>query len=228
MAANPTILHLNRRQLLHALAVALSITVLTAVRARAEVVTLTETGSTLLYPLFTTWVTNYTQTHPGVSITTDPTGSEAGVKKVISGEAQIGASDAFMSDADVKRNPQIVNIALCISAQMLNYNLPGLNGKVLKLDGPVLAGIYSGKIRDWDAGPIVALNPGLRLPHHPIIPVRRAEGSGDTFMFTQFLTFSEPGWGDNIGYGTTINWPLVPDEPKDTVLGSLYWCQLRC
>ena len=115
-----------------------------------------------------------------------------------------------MSDKEVKQNPRMLNIALCISAQMVNYNLPGLNGEKLKLDGTVLAGIYTGKIREWDADPIVALNPDLKLPHQPIIPIRRAEGSGDTFIFTQFLSFSDPIWADNYGYGTTITWPAVP------------------
>ena len=115
-----------------------------------------------------------------------------------------------MSDKEVTQSPQTLNIPLCISAQMVNYNLPDLNGEKLKLDGTVLAAIYSGKIREWDAGPIVALNPDLKLPHQPIIPIRRADGSGDTFIFTQFLSFSEPTWADNYGYGTAITWPAVP------------------
>jgi phosphate transport system substrate-binding protein len=99
---------------------------------------------------------------------------------------------------------------------MVNYNLPGLNAEKLKLDGTVLAGIYSGKIRDWDATPIAALNPDLKLPHQPIIPIHRAEGSGDTFMFTQFLTFSDSTWADNYGYGTTMTWPAVPGSLEAT------------
>jgi phosphate transport system substrate-binding protein len=195
---------------------ALCIIALTTIRVQADAVALVETGSTLLYPLINIWVTNYTKTHPGVSITTNATGSEAGIKKIISGEAQIGASDAFMSDAEAKRTPQVLNIPLCISAQTINYNLPGLNAETLKLDGSTLAGIYSGKIREWDAAPIVALNPGVKLPHHAIIPIRRAEGSGDTFMFTQFLTFSDATWADNTGFGTTINWPVVPGSLEAT------------
>jgi phosphate transport system substrate-binding protein len=195
-------------RLLSAIALALSISALTT-PVPAEAVTLVETGSTLLYPLFNIWVANYTKTHQGVNITTDSTGSEAGIKKIISGEVQIGASDAFMSDAEVKRNPQIVNIPLCIAAQMVNYNLPGLNAEKLKLDGTVLAGIYSGKIRVWDAAPIAALNPNVKLPHHAIIPIRRADGSGDTFIFTQFLSFSDADWANNQGYGMVITWPVV-------------------
>jgi phosphate transport system substrate-binding protein len=77
-------------------------------------------------------------------------------------------------------------------------------------------GIQRRCFRNWDAAPIAALNPSLKLPHQPIIPIRRAEGSGDTFIFTQFLTFSDSTWADNYGYGTTINWPTVPGSLEAT------------
>ena len=189
-----TLMKSVRRRVLSAVGLALSLAALNTVPVQADAGTLVETGSTLLYPLFNIWVANYTKTHPGINVTTDATGSGAGIQKVISGEAQIGASDAFMSDTEVTRNPQIANIPLCIAAQMVNYNLPGLNAEQVKLDGTVLAGIYSGKIRDWDAAAIAALNPSVKLPHHAIIPIRRADGSGDTFIFTQFLSFSDSVW----------------------------------
>ncbi|HYY30918.1 MAG TPA: phosphate ABC transporter substrate-binding protein PstS [Chthoniobacterales bacterium] len=204
------------RPVFSAVAFALSLTALAPTQVQAGDVTLVERGSTLLYPLFNIWIENYTKTHPGVNITANATGSEDGIKKALSGEVQIGASDVFMSDKVVKENPQMLNIPLCISAQMINYNLPGLDSEKLKLDGTVLAGIYSGKIRDWDAAPIVALNPGLKLPHQTIIPIRRADGSGDTFIFTQFLAFSDTTWADNCGYGTTISWPAVPGSLEAT------------
>jgi phosphate transport system substrate-binding protein len=209
-------IYLIFRPVFSAVVFALSLTTLAPPRVQAGDLTLVERGSTLLYPLFNTWITDYTKTHPGVNITANATGSEDGIKKAISGEAQIGASDVFMSDKEVKQNPQMLNIPLCISAQMINYNLPGLNSEKLKLNGTVLAGIYSGKIRDWDASPIAALNPDLKLPHQPIIPIRRADGSGDTFIFTQFLTFSDAAWADNYNYGTTINWPSVPGSLEAT------------
>ena len=116
-------------------------------------------------------------------------------------------------------NPHILNIPLAISAQTVVANLPELRGATLKLSGPVLAGIYAGTIRDWDAAAIAAINQGVHLPHHAIVPVRRADGSGDTFVFTQFLTFSTPdqqhlsskdfNWEGKIGYGTTVSWPSV-------------------
>src|SRR5580698_11526319 len=111
-------------------------------RAFAAQVTLAETGSTLVYPVFQIWAADYPKTHPGVALTTAATGSGAGVEQAISGAAQIGASDAYMSDTQVRDNPLIINVPMAISAQTVNYNLPDLNGQNLKLDGPTLAGIY--------------------------------------------------------------------------------------
>ncbi len=177
--------------------------------ASAASVRLLETGSTLLYPLFNLWVPDYGKAHPNVQITTQGTGSGTGIAQAISGIAQIGASDAYMSNAQMKKNPGILNIPLAISAQMVNYNIPGLNGRHLKLNGPVLAGIYSGKVKYWDNAQIKALNPGVKLPHDLIVPVHRTDGSGDTFIFSQYLSFSTPSWANSAGYGTTISWPPV-------------------
>jgi phosphate transport system substrate-binding protein len=178
--------------------------------ARADDMTLTETGSTLLYPLFSVWTSEYMKTHPGVRITTGETGSGAGIDQAISGAVHIGTSDAYMTDAQAKKYPQIINVPMAISAMTVNYNLPGLDNVNLKLDGPALVGIYTGKIRAWDDKPIAALNPGVALPHKDIIPIHRTDGSGDTFVFSQYLTFSTPAWENTIGYATSINWPTVP------------------
>ncbi len=171
---------------------------------------LLETGSTLLYPLMNLWVADYQRTHRDVQITTQGTGSGTGISQAISGVAQIGASDAYMSDAQMRQSPML-NIPLAISAQQINYNLPGLNNVHLNLSGPVLAGIYGGRITMWDDAQIKALNPHFakRLPHRGIIPIHRADGSGDTFIFTQYLSKSTPWWNGGPGYGTTISWPSV-------------------
>jgi phosphate transport system substrate-binding protein len=182
----------------------------------ADKVTLSETGSTLFYPLFQLWIPDYASVAPNVTITTAATGSGAGIDAAISGQARIGTSDAYMSDEQVQKNRGILNIPVAIGAQTVNYNVPGLNDANLKLDGPTLAGIYSGKITSWDAPAIAAMNPGVSLPHQPIVPVRRAEGSGDTFVFTQFLDFSTQSWEYKIGYGTTVEWPQVAGEKTAT------------
>jgi len=177
-----------------------------------------ETGSTLIYPLFQAWVGAYAKIDPAVHITAGSTGSESGINQAIARQVQIGTSDAYMTDTQIKASPNILNIPLAISAQLVVANLPELSGSTLKLSGPVLAGIYSGKIREWDAAPIAALNGSVHLPHHAIVPVHRADGSGDTFVFTQFLTFSTPeveglsapgSWENAVYYGTTVHWPSV-------------------
>ena len=183
--------------------------------------TISETGSTLIFPLFKAWVAEYAKVNPNLQITVGATGSGAGIEQAIANHVQIGTSDAYMSDNQKMANPNILNIPLAISAQTVDANLPELRGTPLKLSGPVLAGIYTGKIRTWDAPEIAALNRGVRFPHRAIVPVHRADGSGDTFIFTQFLSFTTCASGDNddpschgtwaatIGYDTSVHWPSV-------------------
>lgn len=204
----------SRRSALRAgalvLALALGAT-LGVVASHAEV-SILETGSSLVYPLFNLWVPVYQKVDSNVKITTQSTGSGTGISQSVEGIAQIGASDAYMSDALMKQHQDMLNIPLCISSQMVNYNLPGLNAKHIKLSGPVLAGIYQGKITKWNDSQISAMNPGVSLPDHAIIPIHRSDGSGDTFIFTQFLAFSTPDWANSLSYGTTISWPAVSGE----------------
>lgn len=177
--------------------------------AQAADVTILETGSSLLYPLFNLWVQGYNKINPGLRVTTQSTGSGTGIAQAIAGIAQIGASDAYMAGPQVKKHPEMLNIPLAISAQNVIYNLPGLNGGPLNLSGPVLAGIYTGKITSWDDAAIAAINPGVALPKHTILPIHRTDGSGDTFIFTQYLTKSTPSWASSVAYGTTVSWPAV-------------------
>jgi phosphate transport system substrate-binding protein len=201
-------------KLRHALTVAAIVLALAAPAAPAHAagITLDESGSTLLLPLFQAWITGYKSVKPDVDITASGTGSTAGTNAAIAGSVRIGASDAYLSDEVAAQNPQILDIPLAISAQTINYNLPGLNEAHIKLDGPTLAAIYTGAITQWDDPAIKEMNPGAALPHHTIIPVRRADGSGDTFIFTQFLDFSTQTWENNPGYGTDITWPNVAAE----------------
>lgn len=173
-------------------------------------VRLLETGSSLLYPLMNLWVDGYQRSHRDVEITTQSTGSGTGIAQAIAGVAQIGASDAYMSDAQMHVTPML-NIPLAISAQQINYNLPGLNNVHLNLSGPVLAGMYAGRITYWDDPHIKAMNRAVqrRLPHQPIVPIHRSDGSGDTFIFTQYLSKSTSWWNGGPSYGTTISWPNV-------------------
>jgi phosphate transport system substrate-binding protein len=183
---------------------------LAAVTTTAQAATtLVETGSSLLYPLFNLWVPDFTAA-TGIQLTTTSTGSGAGISQAIKGLVQIGASDAYMSDALVTKNPTMLSIPLAISAQAINYNLPGV--AKLNLSGPILAGIYSGKITKWNDKAIAKANPGVALPDHVIIPVHRLDGSGDTFIFSQYLAASDAGWAKTYKFGTTVSWSPIPGE----------------
>jgi phosphate transport system substrate-binding protein len=195
--------------------VAFLVTLATERGSRAADLALRESGSTLLFPVFQRWIADFEATHPGTTLTANATGSGAGISEAIAGRAQIGASDAYMSDEEMEQDPGIMNIPLAISAQTVNYNLPGLEAP-LRLDGLVLADIYSGRVTSWDSPKIAQLNPGVQLPHQAIIPIRRAEGSGDTFIFTQFLDFAAQDWDDGPGYGTEISWPAIAGEKTAT------------
>jgi phosphate transport system substrate-binding protein len=180
--------------------------------ADAAPIVLNESGSTLIFPLFQSWIAGYKNVAPDVNITAAATGSTAGDEGAIAGSVRIGTSDAYLSDAVAAENPDILDIPLAISAQTINYNLPSLNGTHIKLDGPTVAAIYSGTVTEWDDPAIRAMNPEVTLPHHVIVPVHRADGSGTTFVFTQFLDFSAETWEDNPGYGNTVLWPNVAGE----------------
>ncbi|HET9058719.1 MAG TPA: phosphate ABC transporter substrate-binding protein PstS, partial [Acidimicrobiales bacterium] len=129
----------------------------------------------------------------------------------IGGVVDIGASDAYLSPTQVQQTPGIKNIALAISAQMVNYNIPFLKaGTHIKLSGMVLSQIYQGKITNWNDSAILNLNPGVVIPSTPIVVLHRSDGSGDTFLFTSYLSDADPnGWGNSIGYGTSVAFPSL-------------------
>lgn len=180
----------------------------------ASSVTLAETGSSLLYPLFNAqWVPAYHNLEPNINISSASTGSGAGISQAIAGLVQIGGSDAYMSDVQMAANPTIENIPLAISAQQVMYNLPGMKTTDhLKLNGPVLSQIFSGIIRYWDDKQIASLNKGVSLPHRQIVLIHRSDSSGDTFLFSQFLSTTDGSWSNNVGYGTSVAWPSVKGE----------------
>ncbi|MBO0863515.1 MAG: phosphate ABC transporter substrate-binding protein PstS [Mycobacterium sp.] len=173
-------------------------------------VELSATGSTLLYPLFNLWAPAYHQKYPNVTITAQGTGSGTGISQAAAGVVDIGASDAYLSEGDVAKYPGLMNIPLAISAQQINYNLPGVT-EHLKLNGKVLAAMYQGTIKTWNDPQIAALNPRVNLPDTPVVPLHRSDGSGATFLFTQYLSKQDPdGWGKSPGFGTTVAFAAVP------------------
>lgn len=175
-------------------------------------VSISEAGSTLLEPLFNIWAPAYEKQYPNISVTPAGGGSGAGIAGAAGGTVDIGASDAYLSSSQVAKTPTLLNIPLAISAQMINYNIPGVSGN-LKLNGQVLSQIYQGKITNWNDKAITSINPGIALPNLKIVPLHRSDGSGDTFIFTQYLSKADPnGWGGPNGpqFGTTVAFPAVP------------------
>ncbi|ORW06657.1 phosphate ABC transporter substrate-binding protein PstS [Mycobacterium kyorinense] len=171
-------------------------------------VTLSESGATELYPLMNLWGPAYHGKYPNVTITTQSTGSGAGISQAAAGTVNIGASGAYLSEGDMRKG--LMNIALAIDSLQVNYNLPGVS-EHLNLNGKVLAAIYQGKVKSWNDPQITALNPGVNLPDTPVVTLHRSDGSGATFLFTQYLSMQDPdGWGRSPGFGTTVDFPAVP------------------
>jgi len=184
-------------------------------------VTLAETGATELYPLLNLWAPAYNAKYPNVSITTGSTGSGAGIAQAAARTVNIGASGAYLSDGDMAAHKGLMNIALAVSAEQVNYNLPGVT-EHLKLTGKVLAAMYEGTIKTWSDPQIAALNPAVNLPATPVVPLHRSDGSGDTFVFTQYLSKQDPdGWGKSPGYNTTVDFPAVPGALGENGAGGM-------
>jgi phosphate transport system substrate-binding protein len=196
----------------------------------AQAGTISETGSSLLYPLMRSWAAAYQQGTPGVTVATASTSSGTGIAAASAGTTDIGASDAYLSSGDLVKNPALLNVPLAVSAQTVIYNLRSVSGHV-RLDGTVLAGIYDGTITMWDDPQITAINPHVTLPAIKIVPVRRFDSSGDTFLFTSYLSTGDQSqadqkWDRQIGYGTTVTWPSVHGElPETGSLSVLHACE---
>ena len=180
-----------------------------------------ETGSSMFYPLFSLWGSAYQTKYPNVTISSQSTGSGFGISQAAAGAVHIVASDAYLSDANMSAHKGLMNIALAISAQQVNYNLPGVT-EHLKLNGKVLAAMYEGTIKTWNDPQIAALNPGVNLPATPVVPVHRLDASGDTFLFTQYLSKQDPdGWGKSPGSGTSVDFPVVTGTLREAGNGEM-------
>jgi phosphate transport system substrate-binding protein len=177
--------------------------------------TISEAGSSLLYPLWNLWAAGYETTYPNVTLQTAAGGSGKGISYAIAGTIQIGSSDAYLSSSDKQQDPALENIPLAISAQEVFYHLTGVTAH-LRLNGRVLAEIYEGKVKKWNTPAIANLNRGVKLPDTPIVALHRSDGSGDTFLFTTYLSDSTKGWANTVGYNTSVTWPKGADELGET------------
>lgn len=168
-------------------------------------VALQETGSTLLFSVMNTWVATYGRIAPDVDVSTEATGSGAGISAAENGSAHIGASDAYLQ-GDAQARGDLLQIPLAISGQFIAYQLPGVG--TLRLTAPLLGDIYAGKLTRWNDPRIAALNPGAPLPDARIVPLHRSDRSGDTFLFTSFLGAAAPReW--TLVPATAIAWPPI-------------------
>jgi phosphate transport system substrate-binding protein len=163
-------------------------------------------GSTFDYPALTKWFEAYAATDPSVQFNYQSIGSGGGQKQLLNQTVDFGASDAPMSDTSMANAPgKILHLPVVAGGVAVIYNLPG--DPKLKLDGDTLAGIYLGNITKWNDPKIVALNPGVALPNLGIIPVHRSDGSGTTFIFTDYLSAINDTWATTIKKGTAVEWP---------------------
>jgi phosphate transport system substrate-binding protein len=182
--------------------------------------TLSETGSTLMFPLFGSWQTAYSTDVTDVTITSGGTGSGTGIADAATGTVAIGASDAYLSSSDLAQYKGLMNIPLAVAAVMVNYNVPGVK-KPLNLNGTVLAKIYSGKITSWNDKAIAALNKGVSLPNMKIVTLHRADSSGSTFLFTSYLNDQDAADWASANVGTTVTWPSAPGALAETGSGGM-------
>jgi phosphate transport system substrate-binding protein len=172
--------------------------------------TLNESGSSLLYPFLQLLETPLNQRYSNATLAPSAGGSGKGISDAIAGTVQMGGSDAYLSNSQLATNPGLMNVPIAVSSQAVNYNLPGVTN--LKLTGDILAKIYQGQITKWNDQAIASLNPGTTLPSTAVVPVRRVDSSGDTFLFTSFLSATNTAWNSGPAFGTTVTWPAVPTE----------------
>ena len=171
--------------------------------------TLTGAGSTFDAPFFTAAFTQYHQQHPGVTISYSAVGSSAGIAAFSAGKADFGASDVPMTAAEqvAATGGPIAQVPVALGGEGIVYNVALPADARLHLTGPVLAAIFLGQITSWHDPAITALNPGLSLPPAAIHVVHRADGSGTTYIFSNYLSTASPAWASRIGTGKTLNWP---------------------
>ncbi len=168
---------------------------------------LTGAGATFPQPIYAKWIAEYAA-KTGVKVNYQSIGSGGGIKQLSEQTVDFGASDAPMSDGDMAKakGGPVYHIPMVVGVVAIAYNLPSVPS--LKLSGPVLADVYLGKITKWNDGRIAQLNPGVTLPASDILVVHRSEGSGTTFIFSDYLSTVSPAWQSGPGKGKELQWPV--------------------
>lgn len=185
----------------------------------AQAVDLTGAGATFPNPIYSKWFSEYKKVDGSTNFNYQPIGSGGGQKQIIEGTVDFGASDGPMSDESLAKAPsKILHIPTVAGAVAITYNVPGLTD--LKLDGETLANIYLGKVTKWNDPAIEKLNKGAKLPSTAIAVAHRADGSGTSYIFTDYLSHVSSDWKSQVGTNTTVKWPAgIGGKGNDGVAG---------
>jgi phosphate transport system substrate-binding protein len=169
--------------------------------------TLTGAGATFPNPIYTKWFDAYNK-KTGIQINYQSIGSGGGIRQFTEGTVDFGATDGPMNEAQIAAvNANVLHVPTVLGAVVVTYNLPELGDTKLKFDGTTLVDIFMGRIAKWNDKRIAALNPGVKLPDIDLIVVHRSDGSGTTYVFTDYLNKFSREWKDKVGFATSVNWP---------------------
>ncbi len=168
--------------------------------------TINGAGATFPYPIYSKWFDEYAKVDPSVRFNYQSIGSGGGQKQILAQTVDFGASDGPMSDDNLAKAPgKLLHVPTVAGADVVAYNLPG--NPVLKLDPDAIAGVFLGQIKKWNDPKITALNPGIKLPDQDIVVVHRSDGSGTTYIWTDYLSKISSEWKQKVGTNTSVNWP---------------------
>lgn len=174
----------------------------------SQAVLINGAGSTFGYPIYSRWADDFHELHPNVEINYQSVGSGAGIRQLLAGTVDFGASDAPMTDAQLAQaKSPILHFPTVLGAVVPTYNIPGIAAE-LKFTPQALAGIFLGKITKWNDPAITRANAGLKLPSANIVVIHRSDGSGTSFIWTDYLSKVSPDWKAKVGAGTSANWPV--------------------
>lgn len=183
-----------------------AIVMLVLALSSAQAQKLTGAGATFPYPIYSKWFSEYSSAHPGVEINYQSIGSGGGIAQVTKGLVDFGASDMPMTDEMLASSKvKLIHIPTVLGADVPAYNVPGVSD--VRFSGDVLADIFLGKIVSWADPRIAKDNPGVKLPEQKIVVVHRSDGSGTTFIWTDYLSKVSKDWAEGPGKGTAVNWP---------------------
>ena len=181
---------------------------LLAIPMWGETVTLNGAGATFPYPMYSKWFSEYNKLHSDIQFNYQSIGSGGGIRQVLAGTVDFGATDGPMTDEQLAQaKAKILHIPTVLGADVPAYNIPGVSEE-LKFTPELLANIFLGKITSWNDAAIAKANPGVTLPNQPVIVIHRSDGSGTTYIWTDYLSKVSPDWKNQVGKGTSVKWPV--------------------